>query len=547
MLLITELFIALFLTLFIANYLKLQRLRRRYPPGPAPLPIIGNLWTLNFVLHYDTLMQLAKTYGNVFTVWLGQKPVVVLNGCQAIRDGLISHSEELVGRPKTPTYQDLTRGKGVIFSTGHNWKQQRRFGLMTLRNLGVGKKSLEVRIQEEAQTMVEFFAMTKGKSQNPSPAIIHSVTNVISVVIFGHHFSRDDKEFPQLIKANYVIASRLGSAWGRLFDAYPWLMRHIPGPHQDIFKSNAFMEKFVKKEIQSHKEKGVTEDPQDVIDFYQTKISRDPPDVASTFDEHNMVRLAAELFLAGTETTTTTLRWALLYMVKHPEIQGADRMIPLQRTTSRGMHDILAEAVKSSQACPSDDAEEEDDRTTTSAGQRGIRGENPLILQAVMSAASHVQEEEEDHEGVDFVDDDDYISIHSGDDDSDVTASHPPPSNVRQPPPKPQHRANQPQLTRITTQTSLPHSPHVLDRHSGSPTRSSLHSVSLPFSPPSVGSTSPVVQVSPGHHSPAHSLPPATPLVLDLLIPSLADTCRGGLHLAMVASGSRTSSNSRQM
>ncbi|XP_078522817.1 cytochrome P450 2J4-like isoform X3 [Lissotriton helveticus] len=335
MLLITELFIALFLTLFIANYLKLQRLRRRYPPGPAPLPIIGNLWTLNFVLHYDTLMQLAKTYGNVFTVWLGQKPVVVLNGCQAIRDGLISHSEELVGRPKTPTYQDLTRGKGVIFSTGHNWKQQRRFGLMTLRNLGVGKKSLEVRIQEEAQTMVEFFAMTKGKSQNPSPAIIHSVTNVISVVIFGHHFSRDDKEFPQLIKANYVIASRLGSAWGRLFDAYPWLMRHIPGPHQDIFKSNAFMEKFVKKEIQSHKEKGVTEDPQDVIDFYQTKISRDPPDVASTFDEHNMVRLAAELFLAGTETTTTTLRWALLYMVKHPEIQ---------ENVQKELEDVLGES-----------------------------------------------------------------------------------------------------------------------------------------------------------------------------------------------------------
>ncbi|XP_078521501.1 cytochrome P450 2J4-like [Lissotriton helveticus] len=319
--LITELLIALFLTLFIANYFKLQWLRRRYPPGPAPLPIFGNLWTLNFTLHHDTLMQLAKTYGNVFTVWLGQKPVVVLNGCQALRDGLISHSEELVDRPSIPTYHELTRGKGVLFSSGPTWKQQRRFGMTSLRNLGVGKKIIEVRIQEEAQSLLEFFAMTKGKCLDPSPAMVHSVTNVISAVIFGHRFSRDNKEFPQLIEANDVIASKLVSAWGRLFDVFPWLMRHLPGPHQDVFKCNSFLEEFMKKEIQSHKENGVHEEPQDLLDFYHTKISRDSQDVASTFDEHNMVRLAADFFLAGTETTTTTLRWALLHLVNQPEIQ----------------------------------------------------------------------------------------------------------------------------------------------------------------------------------------------------------------------------------
>ncbi|XP_078522710.1 uncharacterized protein LOC144791808 [Lissotriton helveticus] len=205
--------------------------------------------------------------------------------------------------------------------------------------------------------------------------------------------------------------------------------------------------------------------------------------------------------------------------------QAADRMIPLQQTTSWGTHDILAAAVKPSRTCPSDDAEEEDHRPTTSAGRRGIKGENPLILQTVMSAASHAQEEEEDHEDVDFVDDDDYMSVHSVDDESDVTVSHPSPSSVDQPPPKqtipcPQHRSNQLPLPRIPTQTSLPHSPHVQDRYGGSPTRSSLHSVSMPFSPPFVGSTSPaVVQVSLVYHSPAHRLPPATPLGVGLSHP----------------------------
>ncbi|XP_069069008.1 cytochrome P450 2J4-like isoform X2 [Pleurodeles waltl] len=326
MLPITELLLVLFLTILIAHYLKLQWSRRQYPPGPTPLPIIGNLWTLGFVLRQESLMQLGETYGKIFTLWIGQKPVIVLNGCQAIRDALISHSEELAGRPTTPAFHELSKGKGVIFSSGLNWKQQRRFSLMSLRNLGLGKKSLEAQIQEEAQSLVEYFAMMKGKSLDPSPAVIHSVTNVIAAVIFGHRFSRDDKEFHQLIKANDVVESKIVSVWTSLFDAFPWLMRHLPGPHQDIFRSNAFLEEFVKKEIQNHKANGAPEEPQDLIDFYQDKISRESHDVASTFDENNMVRLAVDFFSAGIETTTNTLLWAFLYMVKQPEIQEKVQM-----------------------------------------------------------------------------------------------------------------------------------------------------------------------------------------------------------------------------
>ncbi|KFP55384.1 Cytochrome P450 2J2, partial [Cathartes aura] len=39
------------------------------------------------------------------------------------------------------------------------------------------------------------------------------------------------------------------------------------------------------------------------------------------FQEENLVACTLDLLFAGTETTSTTIRWALLYMAIYPEIQ----------------------------------------------------------------------------------------------------------------------------------------------------------------------------------------------------------------------------------
>ncbi|XP_078521528.1 cytochrome P450 2J2-like [Lissotriton helveticus] len=312
----------IFVVSFIAaQFFKLQWSRSQYPPGPTPLPIIGNLWTMKFELRYDFLMQLSKTYGNIFTVWMGQKPLVVVNGCKSIRNALITHSEELSGRPVTPISKKLSGGKGVVFSNGPTWKQQRRFSLMTLRNLGLGKKTMDRTVQRETQHLVEVFTMTKGKAIDPTPNVAQSISNVMAAMLFGHRFSSDDKELQQLREASEVIMKVVSSPWAQLFNAFPRLMQHLPGPVKQLFETDLFLKNFVKGEIESHKEYGIQEEPQDLVDFYLSQLSRDTVDPTSTFDQDNLVRLLIEMFEAGTETSITTLQWALLYMMTQPDIQ----------------------------------------------------------------------------------------------------------------------------------------------------------------------------------------------------------------------------------
>uniref|UniRef100_A0A8C5UA33 Cytochrome P450 2J2-like n=1 Tax=Malurus cyaneus samueli TaxID=2593467 RepID=A0A8C5UA33_9PASS len=316
---ITESFIVLVVCLLTLQFLKLQWMRTQLPPGPAPLPIIGNLWLLDFKLRRETLSKLTNIYGNIYTLWMGQTPLVVLNGYKAVKDGIVTHSEEVSGRPLTPFYRDMM---GIFLTNGHTWKQQRRFGMTIIRSLALGKNNLEHQIQTEACHLLDIFAKTKGKPFDPHTSIVCAIANIICAVVFGHRFSSEDESFSKLIKNRDLTFLPL-CLTPQLYDAFPWLMHHLPGPHQEVFAHNDFMHSLVREEVQAH-ERQNTGHAQDLIDFYlssceYTLQTKDDP--TSTFNKENMVQTVVDLLLGGTETTSTTLLWALLYMVQYPEIQ----------------------------------------------------------------------------------------------------------------------------------------------------------------------------------------------------------------------------------
>ncbi|NXT23090.1 CP2CE protein, partial [Syrrhaptes paradoxus] len=294
---------------------------RGLPPGPIPFPIIGSIWWINFRADYENLKKLAKSYGNVCTIWLGHKPVVILCGFRAMKDGFTTNSDDTCGRLQTYVFDKMSHGKGILVSSGLIWKRQRHFGIVTLRKLGMGNKGMERGIQAEARYLIEFFRDQDGRAVDPSFPIVHAISNVICAVVFGHRFSREDETFHQLIEAYDSLVAFGNSRLYYLCEIFPWVVAHVPGPARKALLSCDVVRSFIRQEVKSHRERGTINEPEDFIDFYLDQIEKTKNVSNSTFDEENLVQSVFDLFLAGSETTATTLRWALLYMLAYPDIQ----------------------------------------------------------------------------------------------------------------------------------------------------------------------------------------------------------------------------------
>ncbi|XP_077345179.1 cytochrome P450 2K1-like isoform X2 [Lithobates pipiens] len=235
---------------------------KNFPPGPWALPLIGNLHIMDLKKPHFTYLELAKKYGPVFSVQMGTNKIVVLAGYETVKDALVNYAEEFGGRGKTRIFQNIDKDFGLAHSRGENWKVMRRFTLTTLRDFGMGKSPVEESIIEECSYLIKGFESLKGKPFDNRMMINAAVANIIVSLLIGHRMDYEDEQFKRLLSLISENIKLLGS----------FTVGESGNPH-------------------------------------------------SYFHNENLTRLVRNLFSAGMETTSTTLRWGLLLMMKYPAIQ----------------------------------------------------------------------------------------------------------------------------------------------------------------------------------------------------------------------------------
>ncbi|XP_040179145.1 cytochrome P450 2C8-like [Rana temporaria] len=290
------------------------------PPGPSPLPLLGNVLQLNMKDLPKSFIKLAKIHGDVFTVHLGRNAVVVLHGYDAVKEALVDNSDIFGDRAKLPAGQLVFKDYGVMLSNGERWRQLRRFSLTTLRNFGMGKRSVEERIQEESRCLVEELRKKAGSPFDPTYLVTLAVSNVICSIIFGQRFDYEDKNFLGLF-AMLKKAFRIRNSFvGQLLNSFPKIMHQLPGPHHQVIQNFFTLNEFVMDKVKEHQKTLDQNCPRDYIDCFLIKMEQEKDNPTTEFVFQNLSVTVINIFLAGTETTSTTIRLGLRILLKYPDV-----------------------------------------------------------------------------------------------------------------------------------------------------------------------------------------------------------------------------------
>ncbi|KAG8550069.1 hypothetical protein GDO81_029041 [Engystomops pustulosus] len=312
--------VAVFFLALVFNKRK-QEKYKHLPPGPRPLPILGNVLMLDKTKPYKTLCQLSKEYGPVFSIHLGMSRMVVLCGYETIKDALMNHAEAFSDRPHNPLFSKVVKEHGIAFANGENWKVMRRFALSTLRDYGMGKKTLDNRITEEAEFLVQKWKSYEGRPFGDFTSLNAAVTNIIVALLLNKRFEYEDPTILRLMALVSENLKLLGSPWALLYNIFPTLIDRMPGPHRTIFENFENFKGFLSDTFTKYKKDLDVNDQRNLVDAFLVKQQEGKPESTQFFHNENLTVLVGDLFFAGTETTSTILRWGLLLLMKYPEIQ----------------------------------------------------------------------------------------------------------------------------------------------------------------------------------------------------------------------------------
>ncbi|XP_039709544.1 cytochrome P450 2F3-like isoform X6 [Pteropus medius] len=342
-----------------------SRGKSRLPPGPTPLPFLGNLLQFHSKDMMTSLTKLSKKYGPVYTVYLGTRPVVVLSGYQAVKEALVNHGEEFSGRGHYPSFFNFTKGNGkgtemavvsetsrrlswpllfspgIAFSNGERWKVLRKFSLQILRNLGMRKRSNEELILEEVSFLLKELRKTEGEPLNPTSVLSHSVSNIICSVVFGRRFDYNDERLLTIIHFMNDSLEILSSRWSEWYNLFPSLLHWLPGPHQRLFRNFGRLKDLISRSVRDHQASLDPSSPQDFIDHFLIKIAQEKQDPQSHFHMDTLLMTTYNLLFGGTQTVITTLTYAFLLLTKYPKVQvrvqeEIDHVVGRQRLPTPG-------------------------------------------------------------------------------------------------------------------------------------------------------------------------------------------------------------------
>ncbi|KAL6655784.1 hypothetical protein ACP70R_006610 [Stipagrostis hirtigluma subsp. patula] len=317
--------------------------RRRLPPSPPGLPLIGNIHQLGRLPH-RSLRTLAAAHGPVMLLRLGRVPAVVVSSAEAAREVMQAQDHVFVNRPSLVIPRRLFYGCTDIAFAPHGayWRGARKMAVRHLLGPSTVRAYRAVR-EQEVEALLRRVEHAGGGAVVPLSELLSGFAkDVAGRIVLGLRAAGDDG-WRARIDALMEESNALLAAF-HVGDYIPWLswVSAVDGTDARVSKAFARIDGILDEIVDEAARRtgsGPADAHGDAFVHVLLSMQKELAGAEWSLTKDNVKALLEDLFGAGTEATIIVLEWAMAELLRD---QGAMRK--LQEEVRRAMstdHDSM--------------------------------------------------------------------------------------------------------------------------------------------------------------------------------------------------------------
>ncbi|KAL1538029.1 salviol synthase-like [Salvia divinorum] len=282
-------------------------------PGPKPLPLIGNLHLMvRTAFPHHLFRDLAAEHGPLMHLQLGELHFLIVSSVEFAKEVMRTHDTNFANRPPMLATEELTyNSTGITFSPyGDYWRQLRKICTVELLN-GRRVRSFRRIREEESMNMCRWIASRQGTTIDLSERLYLSSYDVIVRAAVKAKTKHREMMTSVLLK---IIKSTSGFM---LADLYPSikLLPLITGARSKLRGIRRKLDEVLDGMIEQQRAAADDGDDAKFEGFLDIllKFEKD-----GTLTTANVKTVLLDMLLAGTDTSATTLEWAMSELIRNP-------------------------------------------------------------------------------------------------------------------------------------------------------------------------------------------------------------------------------------
>ncbi|XP_031103422.1 cytochrome P450 76A1-like [Ipomoea triloba] len=295
----------------------------RLPPGPPGLPVLGNMFDLGSLPH-QTIAAMRNTYGPVVWLRIGSVSTLAIQSAKAAAELFKNHDVPFVGRNIVDVMlsHDYNKGSLVFAQYGSYWRVLRRICSV---EMFVHKKVNET-APVRRKCIDDLLRWVENEAAAGSGIHVTRFVFLATFNMLGNLMFSSDLVDPVSEKGSKFFNAMMGiMEWGgtpNISDIFPclrWLdLQGLRGKtDRDLKIALQIVSAFVKERCKE----GVQDSGKRKTDFLDVllRFEGSGKDEPAKLSEHQINIFMLEMFLAGTDTTSSTVEWALTELLRNPK------------------------------------------------------------------------------------------------------------------------------------------------------------------------------------------------------------------------------------